>query len=411
MNVYLATILVILVARLLLEIIVETLNLRHLKETLPDEFQGYFDDKRYRKSQEYLRDTTRFGILSSSFDTVVPIIFMLVGGFNWVDVIARSAHLGDILTGLIFTAILLLGQLLLSIPFSLYSTFVIEERYGFNKTTPRTFMLDLVKGIVLTALVGFPILAAVFWIFATWSDVAWLYSWIAVSMFQIVMVFAAPTLIMPLFNRFKPLEKEELRDAIQTYANEQRFAMKGVFEMDGSKRSAKSNAFFTGFGRSRRIVLFDTLIAKHTIPELVAIVAHEMGHYKKQHITQGILRAILASGITFYVLSLFIGNEGLFAAFRMDHISIYASFVFFGFLYSPLAMTIGVIENAISRRHEFEADAFAATTTECSDSMITALKKLSSDNLSNLTPHPFKVFIEYSHPPVLQRIQALERIG
>jgi STE24 endopeptidase len=410
MNAYLTFILAILIGRLLLDIIVETLNLRHIKDTLPNEFHGYFDDEHYRKSQQYLRDTTRFGILSSTFDTAVPIIFMVAGGFNWIDSIARSVHLGDILTGLVFTAILLSGQLLISIPFSLYSTFIIEERYGFNKTSPRTFVLDIVKGVILTGLIGFSILAAVLWFFTTWPNVAWLYSWIAVSLFQIAMVFIAPTFIMPLFNKFTPLDKEELRDAIQTYAHLQRFAMKGVYEMDGSKRSGKSNAFFTGFGRSRRIVLFDTLIANHTIPELVAIVAHEMGHYKKKHITQGILRSVVSSGVTFYMLSFFIGNEGLFAAFRMEYVSIYASFVFFGFLYSPLALVIGVIENAISRRHEFDADAFAATTTNSSTPMITALKKLSADNLTNLTPHPFKVFIEYSHPPVLQRIHALEHI-
>lgn len=411
MNAYFTIILAILIGRLLLDVITETLNLRHIKTTLPHEFHGYFDDERYRTSQEYLRDTTRFGIVSSTFDTAVPIIFMVIGGFNWVDSLARSAHLGAIPTGLIFTALLLLGQLLISLPFSWYSTFVIEEQYGFNKTTLRTFVVDILKGMLLTVIIGFSIFAAVLWFFTAWPNVAWLYSWIAVSLFQVVMVFIGPTLIMPLFNRFTPLDKEELRNAIQTYASQQRFAMQGVFEMDGSKRSAKSNAFFTGFGRSRRIVLFDTLIAKYTIPELVAIVAHEMGHYKKKHIAKGILRAIASTGITFFLLSLFIENKGLFAAFRMDHISIYASFVFFGFLYSPLALAIGIFENAISRRHEFEADAFVASTTESPEPMVTALKKLSSDNLTNLTPHPFKVFIEYSHPPVLQRIQALQRIG
>jgi STE24 endopeptidase len=225
--------------------------------------------------------------------------------------------------------------------------------------------------------------------------------------FQVFLIFIAPYVIMPLFNKFEPMNEGELKTAIENYAKSQDFKMKGVFKMDGSKRSAKTNAFFTGFGKSRRIVLFDTLIAKHTTQELISIVAHEMGHYKKKHILHAIVRSTALTGVTFYLMSLFIENKLLFDAFRMEHVSIYASLFFFGFLYTPLALIFAVIENGISRKQEYEADAFAVRTCGKPDVMIECLKKLSVDNLSNLTPHPVKVFLSYSHPPVLKRIEAI----
>jgi STE24 endopeptidase len=215
---------------------------------------------------------------------------------------------------------------------------------------------------------------------------------------------------MPIFNKFVPLEEGELRTAIENYAKAQNFKMKGIFKMDGSKRSSKSNAFFTGFGRSRRIVLFDTLIERHSVNELVSILAHEMGHYKKRHIIQAIARSVIVMGLTLFLLSLFIENEHLFAAFKMENLSVYASFFFFGFLYTPIAMFIGLVENIISRKNEYEADTFAVETYGDADAMINGLKKLSVDNLSNLTPHPFKVFLSYSHPPILERIKAIRFI-
>ena len=305
----------------------------------------------------------------------------------------------------------MLASQILSIPFSIYSTFVIEEKYGFNLTTAKTFILDIIKSWFLTALIGGIIFAVILWFFDRTGNMAWVYCWIVVVIFQIVLTFIAPVVILPLFNKFYPLEDGELKTSIESYAKSQDFKLKGVFKMDASKRSTKSNAFFTGFGKYRRIVLFDTLIKKHTVDELVSILAHEMGHYKKKHILKSIIISIITTGLMFFILSLFINNEGLFQAFKMENTSIYASLFFFAFLYSPINMFISILSSILSRKHEYEADTYASETYGKFESMISALKKLTVDNLSNLTPHPLKVFLSYSHPPVLERIQSLKRMN
>jgi len=408
--VFLVIILAILIGEYLLNLIVETKNVRFLRTDLPDEFSGYYDRGKYRKSQEYLKENTRFGLITDSIATPVTIAFILFGGFNLIDQFARSFHLSTIPTGLIFAAVLMLASQIVAIPFSIYSTFVIEEKYGFNKTTPRTFVLDILKTWVLATVIGGILFSAVLWFFEEAGPWAWAYCWIAVTLFQVFLLFVAPVVIMPIFNKFTPLEDGELRKAIEEYAKKQDFKLKGVFTMDGSKRSTKSNAFFTGFGRFRRIVLFDTLIEKQTKDELVSVLAHEMGHYKKKHILKSIVISIFTTGLMFYILSIFINNRELFAAFQMQHTSIYASLFFFGFLYAPIDMILSVFGNMLSRRHEYEADGYAVATYRKPQSMITALKKLSVDNLSNLTPHPLKVFLTYSHPPVLERIQAIRKL-
>jgi len=408
--VFLVIILAILIGEYLLNLIVETKNVRFLRTDLPDEFSGYYDRGKYRKSQEYLKENTRFGFITDSIATPVTIAFILFGGFNLIDQFARSFHLSTIPTGLIFAAVLMLASQIVAIPFSIYSTFVIEEKYGFNKTTPRTFVLDILKTWVLAAVIGGILFSAVLWFFKEAGPWAWAYCWIAVTLFQVFLLFVAPVVIMPIFNKFTPLEDGELRKAIEEYAKKQDFKLKGVFTMDGSKRSTKSNAFFTGFGRFRRIVLFDTLIEKQTKDELVSVLAHEMGHYKKKHILKSIVISIFTTGLMFYILSIFINNRELFAAFQMQHTSIYASLFFFGFLYAPIDMILSVFGNMLSRRHEYEADGYAVATYRKPQSMITALKKLSVDNLSNLTPHPLKVFLTYSHPPVLERIRAIRKL-
>jgi STE24 endopeptidase len=411
MNIYLVIIIAALLINYALSTTAAWLNLRNISEQLPDEFQGFYDEERYRKSQQYLRETTIFGLIHDTFHLVVILVFILAGGFNFVDNIARSAGAGTIGTGLMFAGIILLMSQLIDIPFSVWSTFVIEEKFGFNKTTVRTFINDILKGLVLTALIGGLVFAGIIWFFETMGPAAWVYCWVALSIFQIMLMFVAPVLIMPIFNKFEPLEDGELKKSIMDYARKENFKMQGVFKMDGSKRSTKSNAFFTGFGKFKRIVLFDTLIARHTVEELTAIIAHEMGHYKLKHILKGIVRSILMAGFTFWLLSLFIGNQGLFEAFRMEHVSVYASLFFFGFLYAPIGMVTGIFDKAISRKHEFQADEYAVRSYGHPEAMITALKKLSVDNLSNLTPHPFMVFLEYSHPPVLERIKAIRRIA
>jgi len=410
MNLYLILILAILIGSYLLDLIVDTLNLRHMKTDLPEEFQGYYDPAKYEKSQEYLRENTRFGILTDTVTTSVTVAFILSGGFNWVDQLVRRADLDPILTGLIFFGILVLAYQILHLPFSIYGTFVIEEKYGFNKTSPGTFVLDILKGWVLAALIGGIILAAVLWFFEKAGSWAWLYCWAAVTLIQLFLMLVAPVAILPLFNKFVPLEEGELRKAIQQYAEEQSFKIKGVFKMDGSRRSTKSNAFFTGLGKFRRIVLYDTLIEGHSVHELVSILAHEMGHYKMKHIFKSLVISVLTSGLMFSILSLFIRKRELHEAFQMEEPSVYGGLFFFGFLYSPMMMLLSIFGNVLSRKYEYEADAYAAKTTGDPTSMIDALKKLSVENFSNLTPHPLKVFLSYSHPPVLERIRAIRQV-
>jgi len=411
MNIYLVIILLIILANYLLNIVVETLNVRHAKTDLPEEYYGYYDAEKYKKAQNYLKENTRFEITADTIATPITVGFILIGGFNFVDQIARSFQFGPIPTGLIFAGILLLASQIISIPFSIYSTFVIEEKYGFNRTTVRTFILDIMKTWLLLAIIGGTIFSIVLWFFDKAGDLAWMYCWVVVVMFQIVLTFFAPIVILPLFNKFYPLGDGELRTAIEDYAGSQVFKMKGIFKMDASKRSTKSNAFFIGFGRFRRIVLFDTLIKKHTVDELVSILAHEMGHYKKKHVLKSSMISIIKIGLMFFVVSLFINNEGLFSAFKMQETSIYASLIFFAFLYAPINLVISIFSKILSRKHEYEADSYAVGTYRKPESMISALKKLTVDNLSNLTPHPLKVFLSYSHPPVLERIDSIRSMS
>jgi len=411
MNHYLIFILIVLVLEYLLNLLVSLLELRSLDPELPAEFRGYYDQKKYRKSQQYTRVTNRFSLLHNSFMLLVTLSFILAGGFNQVDLLARSFGLNNIATGLLFTGILALLLFIIDLPFSIYSTFVIEERFDFNTTTVKTFVLDMVKGTILTLCIGGPLLAAVLWFFTVAGDLAWLYCWAAVTVFTVIVQFIAPVLIMPMFNKFTPLEEGELKTAITDYARKQNFAIKGIYTMDGSRRSTRLNAFFTGFGRFRRIVFFDTLINTLTTNEIVAILAHEMGHFKLKHIFKMMAASVLQMGILFYILSLFINNQQLFAAFGMEHLSIYAGLIFFGFLYSPVSSLLSIVFNLFSRKHEYEADAWAVSTTQHPKDLISGLKKLCVHNLSNLTPHPFDVFINYSHPPVLQRLKTIQKLS
>ncbi len=407
MNIYALIILTTLLLDILLNITADLLNLKNLKTTLPKEFKGIYDPEAYRKSQEYTRTNTYFGFITSSFSLTLTLIFWFSGGFNYLDQIIRGFDLHPIWSGLIYIGTLMFLKAILSLPFEIYSTFVIEERFGFNKTTPLTFILDQVKMLALSLVIGGPLLAGVLAFFQYAGTLAWLYCWIVFVLFTLFIQFIAPTWIMPLFNKFSPLEDGELKEQILDYARDVKYSLSGVFIMDGSKRSAKSNAFFTGFGKNKRIALFDTLMEKHPIPEIVAILAHEIGHYKKKHIIKGMVISILHTGIVFYLLSIFLSNKGLFQAFYMEHISIYAGLLFFGMLYSPVELILSIFMNIFSRKNEYEADQFVKDTTGKSEDMIHALKILSVHNLSNLTPHPFYVFLNYSHPPVLQRIRKI----
>ncbi|HZY10353.1 MAG TPA: M48 family metallopeptidase [Bacteroidota bacterium] len=408
MNPYGVIVLSTLLVEYVLHLLANVLNIKSLRPDVPEEFQGVFDPDAYRKSQNYTKTVTTFSNITSTFNLILILSFWFAGGFNRLDVVIRSLNMGFLFSGLIYIGSLVFLQALVSLPFRIYSIFVIEERFGFNKTTRRIFILDLIKEALLTILLGGPLIAGLLVIFYNIGAGGWLLCWLLSIVFILFIQYIAPTWIMPLFNKFTPLEEGELKQAILSYANSVRFPLKGVFSMDGSKRSTKTNAFFTGFGKQKRIALFDTLINKHTIDELVAILAHEIGHYKKHHIIKGMIFTIIHTGVIFFLMSLFIGNQGLFDSFYIENVSAYVSLVLFMLLYSPVELIVGIFSQLISRKHEYEADRFAEETITHPESMIAALKKLSVDNLSNLTPHPFYVFLNYSHPPVLERIKAMK---
>ena len=407
MNIYAVIILSALILDYALDRIADALNLKALSGDLPDEFKDVFDAEKYRRSQEYTRVKTRFNAVASTVDLVLILIFWFGRGFELVDALVRSVSQGIIQRGLLYVGVLILLKSLLSLPFHIYATFVIEERFGFNKTTIKTFITDLVKMVLLAIALGGPLLAGVLALFQYAGRYAWIYGWIATALFTLFIQYIAPTWILPLFNKFKPLQDGDLRRGILDYTRSVRFPVSEITIMDGSKRSSKSNAFFTGFGRNKRIALFDTLVERHTVPELVTVLAHEIGHYIKKHILIGLLIAIAHAGVLFYLLSIFLHHEGLYAAFYMSRQPIYAGMVFFGLLYAPIEMILSMFMNILSRRHERAADRFAVETSGQRNAFIGALKKLSADNLSNLRPHPFYVFLNYSHPPVLERIRSM----
>lgn len=392
-----------------LKLVSDLLNLKSLKLELPFVLQDIYNQEDYRKSQEYLRTTTRFGLVDSSFTLLILLAFWFSGGFNWFDQVVTGWNFVPVVTGLRYIGILLFAYSLIKLPFDIYSTFVIEERFGFNKTTRRTFLLDMLKGFILALLLGGLLLAGILALFQYVGIYAWVYCWAAVVIFSLAMQYVAPTWIMPLFNKYTPMAEGELKEAILKYTGSVNFPIKNIFVMDGSKRSSKSNAFFTGFGRNKRIALFDTLIAQHSVPEMVAVLAHEVGHYKKKHILQGMIISIVHTGVLFFLLSLFLTSPGLYQAFGIGYQPIYAGLLFFGLLYTPIELVLSVVMQMLSRKNEYEADRFAAETIDEPNNLIVALKKLSATNLSNLTPHPFYVFLNYSHPPLLQRIQAIQK--
>jgi STE24 endopeptidase len=407
MNWYAMIILAALLLDLALELLGDALNLRALKDELPAEFDGVYDPADYRKSQEYLRVNTRFGHVSTVFDLVVMLVFWFGHGFSWLDRWCRSWEWHPVASGIAFIGILMLAKTVLDLPFRYYGTFVIEERFGFNKTTLKTFVLDGIKGLLLSLFLGVPLLAAVLSLFQYGGSQAWLYCWLAVTGFTLLLQYIAPTWIMPLFNKFTPMEEGELREAIHDFARKVKFPLQGLYVIDGSRRSSKGNAFFTGFGKNKRIALFDTLVAQHSVSELVGVLAHEIGHFKKRHILKGLLLGVAHTGVIFFLLSVFLTHQGLFEAFYLDQRSVYAGLIFFGMLYAPVEMLLALFVNWRSRCHEFEADRFAAENLDDPESLVAALKKLSVKNLANLTPHPFFVALNYSHPPVLARIKAL----
>jgi STE24 endopeptidase len=385
----------------------EVLNLGALAPSLPKSFQGVYDAESYEKSQRYTRANTRFGWVSRLFDLALLLLFWAVGGFEWLDVWLRGFGLSSLVTGLLYIGALSLAVIILGVPFRWYDTFVLEEQFGFNRTDRKTFVLDIVKGFAVEVTFGAPVLAGILFFFGWAGAWGWAYAWAAIATFSLVASFIYPTWILPIFNKFSSLEEGVLRTAIFTYADSVGFPLNNVFVMDGSKRSTRSNAYFTGFGKSRRIALFDTLIESHEVNELVGVMAHEVGHYKKRHILKNTLMSIAYFGGLCYLLSIALNSEMLFRAFGVSLPSVYVGLVLFGVLFTPVSFVLSVLMNGLSRRYEFEADRYAVQTTGDPESLARALATLSRTNLSNLTPHEFYVWLTYSHPPVLERIREI----
>jgi len=410
MNLYLAIIIGSLIGAWFLNLLAGLFTLRSLAPAPPPEFSPECDPKEYARSQEYVRANTRLNLISDLAELALVLGMIFLGLFNALDQAVAKPALGPIWTGLAYIAVLALVCDLASLPFSLVRTFVIEERFGFNRTTPLLFIKDKLKVYLLSALIGGPIVAGVLFFFKAAGSWAWILAWGLTSLIALFLAYLGPVLILPLFNKLAPLQEGELKDAIQDYAQKAGFALNGIFIMDGSKRSSKANAFITGLGGKKRISLFDTLLDRLGTNEIVSILAHEVGHHKKAHVSKMLALSILKTGALFYLLSIFLSLPGLHQAFGMERITLHAGLVFFMLLYTPAGVVLSIGLNWLSRKHEFQADRFAAQSLGDPAPLITSLKRLSLDNLSNLTPHPFNVFLHYTHPPALQRIRALDKL-
>ncbi len=390
-----------------LSTISSTLNMNSITEKIPDGFQEYYDEEKYSSSQAYLRDKTRFGLFSGTFGLCVTLFVIHTGVFGILDDFSREYSNHSITAGLIFFGILFIFNDIINIPFSIYSTFVIEEKYGFNKTTWKTFLSDKIKGYGLTIVLGSMVIIPVLHFFDAYGANGWWIAWALITGFMIAIQPLFVHVIAPMFNKFEPLGEGELRSSIEEFASKVDFPIGRIDVMDGSRRSAHSNAYFSGFGKSRRIALFDTLLEKHSTDEIVSVVAHEVGHYKKKHVISGTILGILETGLMLFIFNYFMRDQALFDVFGVGEVSVYGGLVFFGMLYSPISLISSIFTTALSRRNEFEADAYALETTEKPEPLISMLKGLAASNLSHLTPHPLMVFLSYSHPPVSERIAAV----
>jgi len=391
------------------ERVLEYLNSTLWNNELPKELVGIYDAEKYRKSQDYTRTNTKFSVFSDTASLIAMLLMLYLGGFALVDGWARSATDHPILLAIIFFGIIAFAVDLVGMPFSIYATFVIEEKFGFNNTSVKTFILDKLKGILLSAVIGGGLLALIVWIYMISGSWFWLIAWGAVSGFMIFMTMFYSNLIVPLFNKQRLLEDGDLRNAIEAFAKKTGFKLNNIYVIDSSKRSSKGNAYFTGLGAKKRIVLYDTLINEHSIEELVAILAHEIGHYKKRHTVTGMIFSILQTGLMLFILSYFVSMPVLSEVLGATTPSFHMGLVAFALLYSPLSLTLGLITHGISRRNEYAADRFAGEKYKA-EALIDALKKLSVSNLSNLRPHFVYVFFYYSHPPLLKRLAALSKI-
>jgi len=382
-------------------------NRKRMSPEIPVQLQGIYDEDKYRKQQAYQRENSRFGLLSGSVSFIIILLILIFQGFGWLDGEVRQYVESPLLVSLAFIGVLFIGNEIISLPFSYYDTFVIENKYGFNKSTPKVFWTDQIKGLLLSVILGGVILSALIWFYDNFGVHAWLYAWGLITAFSLFMTLFYSNVIVPLFNKQTPLEEGELRNAIEDFSRKAGFDLTNIYVIDASKRSTKANAYFTGLGKKKRIVLFDTLINDLDTEEIVAVLAHEIGHYKKKHIIKSLITSILYTGAMLFILSFFLNNQALAQALGSDIPSFHLGIIAFSILFTPISLIFGLIMNISSRKNEYEADAYAAGFG-LSDALISGLKKLSVKSLSNLNPDSWNVFIYYSHPTLLQRIEKLK---
>jgi STE24 endopeptidase len=398
----------ILIVNFIIDKILDVLNSKHFDDPIPNELADVYEKEEYEKSQAYKKVNAKFSNLTGLFSLVVTLVFFFLDGFQFVDQIARSYSSNSIVITLLFFGIIMLGSDLINTPFTYYKTFVIEEKFGFNKSTKKLFIIDKIKGLLMTIVVGGGILALITWFYQFAGANFWMYAWLLVAVFSLFMNMFYSKLIVPLFNKQKPLEEGELKTAIEAYAKKVGFKLHNIFVLDGSKRSTKANAYFSGFGSQKRITLYDTLINDLEIDEIVAVLAHEVGHYKRKHIVFNLVSSILLTGFTLWLLSIFVSLSIFSEALNVPIPSFHIGLIVFGILYSPISEITDLFMNIMSRKFEYQADDYAKETFAAKP-LVTSLKKLSKNSLSNLTPHSGYVFMHYSHPTLLQRVQNLNK--
>jgi STE24 endopeptidase len=402
-------ILVILSLSFVFDQLLDYINLRSQRSDIPADIEGFYDRTKYLQSLAYHKELTYFSFLTSTFSFLLSVAMLAFGGFGWLDDVLRQYIQNEIFLALAFFGVLMVASDILTIPFQWYSTFVIEEKYGFNKTTPKLFVMDKLKGYLLSALIGGPLIAVLIYLIQYIGPNFWMWFALIAAGFMLLANMFYTSLILPLFNKLTPLPDGELKQAIETFSKKIDFPLDNIFVIDGSKRSKKANAFFSGIGKKKKIVLYDTLITNHTTEELVAVLAHEVGHFKKKHVIWSYLFSVVQIFFTLFILSLMVSNESVSLALGASHLGIHLNLLAFGILFSPISGITGLLMNMYSRKNEYEADAYARDTFD-GNALMNALKKLSVDSLSNLYPHPIYVFFHYSHPPLLKRLDALKNL-
>ncbi len=406
MNILFVAIIVIFVADFCFERTLSLLNIRNASAPIPDVLRGLYDADKYAKQQNYLRTNAKWGWIKSTVLFVPTLVMLLCDGFAWLDALIRSWTECELLVSLLFFGILMLAGDVLALPFQIYATFGVETRFGFNRTTPKTFALDKLKSLALKIVISGGLFTAIILVYEQIPDYFWIVAWAVVTVFTLFVSHFYSEIIVPLFNKQTPLGAGELRDAIEQFAQKANFALQNIYVIDGSKRSTKANAYFTGWGKRKRIVLYDTLIKQLDTDEIVAVLAHEIGHNKHHHTLQGIAVSLLMNLLLFVLLGWALHSDALAQTLGCPHASFHINMLAFALLYSPVSTLLDLASNALSRHNEYQADAFVKANGYAQP-LVSALKKISAQALSNLTPHPWYVFVRYSHPTLCQRITAL----